>query len=169
MIMKAILNTVNATVRPLAVTKLPILTHMPPTRFAHVTPMKLAAQEILGRITKSVPASPDPVNAVQVKVIQLIKLANANLQNNVALDKHGEQMSNALAIEPKNAAVEILLLLIKTVTVQLVNAALRVGILGETMNTVHATQMSIAVFTTLLLTPLKQIQNIVAIQPQLAA
>ena len=92
MIMKAILNTVNATVRPLAVTKLPILTHMPPTRFAHVTPMKLAAQEILGRITKSVPASPDPVNAVQVKVIQLIKLANANLQNNVALDKHGKLM-----------------------------------------------------------------------------
>ena len=46
---------------------------------------------------------------------------------------------------------------------------MRAEILGETMNTAHATQMSIAVFTTLLLTHLKQIHNIVAIQRKLAA
>jgi len=109
MIMKAILNTVNATVRPLAVTRLPILTHIKPTRFAHVTPMKLAAQEILGQLTKSVPASPDQVNVAQVRVIQQTRTANASLQNNVALDKHGGLMSNAHAIELNNAAVGILL------------------------------------------------------------
>ena len=68
MIMKAILNSANATVRPLAVTSLLIMTSMQPISNAHVTPMNIAAQEILGQITKNVHASPDQVNAVQVSL-----------------------------------------------------------------------------------------------------
>jgi hypothetical protein len=169
MIMKAILNSANATVRPLAVTSLLIMTPMQPISNAHVTPMNIAAQEILGQITKNVHASPDQVNAVQVSLTQLIQLVHANLQNSAALDKHGELMSNAFAIEPNNAAEVILLLLIKTATVQLVNAASQVGILGETMNTARATQKLIAVFTIHLPIPLKQIHKNVAIQQKPAA
>jgi hypothetical protein len=42
--MKAILNTVNATVRHLAVTRLQILTLGIPTRYAHVIQVKIAAR-----------------------------------------------------------------------------------------------------------------------------
>ena len=92
MIMKAILNTVNAIVRHLAVTRLQILTLGIPTRYAHVTQVKIAAREILGQIIKIAPASPDLVNAAQVKLSKLIQLARVNLKNSVALDKHGKLM-----------------------------------------------------------------------------
>jgi hypothetical protein len=92
MIMKAILNTVNAIVTHLAVTRLQILTLGIPTRYAHVTQVKIAAREILGQIIKIAPASPDLVNAVQVKLSKLIQLARVNLKNSVALDKHGKLM-----------------------------------------------------------------------------
>jgi|694.fasta_scaffold104026_4 hypothetical protein len=63
-------------------------------------------------------------------------------------------MSIAAAIEPKNAAVEILLRLMKTVTVQLKNAVQREVILGEAIKTARVTHQKIVVFTTILLIPL---------------
>jgi hypothetical protein len=60
-------------------------------------------------------------------------------------------MSIAAAIEPKNAAVEILLRLMKTVTVQLKNAVKREVILGEAIKTARVTHQKIVVFTTILL------------------
>jgi hypothetical protein len=54
--------------------------------------VKIAAREILGQIIKIVPASPDLVNAVQVKLSKLIQLARVDLKSSVALDKHGKLM-----------------------------------------------------------------------------
>lgn len=169
MIMKATLYTAHVIVKPLAVTRLPILTFMPPIRIALAIPINIVAREILFQVTKIVPASQDLINAVHVNASQL-EIANASLKNSVALDKHGKIMTYViLAIEPKNAAVVILLLLMKTVTVRKNIAALQVGIIGEPMRTARATQELIAVFSNLLQTPTKQIQEIVAIQMNTAA